>query len=402
MRSIVLALCMSLAAGTVSAEPAPAPETYFEIRVVDAETGRGVPLVEVETVNAVRYVTDSSGLIAFHEPELMGRRVFFSVRGHGYEHPPDGFGYRGKALDVTPGGSATLKVNRVNVAERLYRVTGAGIYRDTVLLGRRPPTAQPLLNAQVLGSDSVVNAVYRGRIYWFWGDTSKPSYPLGNFHVPGAISELPSEGGLDPDDGVDLSYFVGDDGFARPTAQMPGDGPTWIDGLIVLDDGDRERMFCAYAKIKPPLTTYERGLAEFDDRTRRFEKVVEMDMDAPAFPRGHPFHHTVGDDEYVYFAHYATLARVRATPEALLRTDEYEAFTCLAEGSRLDDPKLDRTAEGTLRYSWKRNTPPLGAGDQIVGLGVGSLADGSRDQRLEAARRAHRSAEGHRVSRRPS
>ena len=58
-------------AQTVSASP------YFGIRVVDAQTGRGVPLVELETVNHLRWVTDSNGWVAFHEPGLMGQRVFF-------------------------------------------------------------------------------------------------------------------------------------------------------------------------------------------------------------------------------------------------------------------------------------------------------------------------------------
>ena len=82
----------------------------------------------------------------------------------------------------------------------------------------------------MLGQDSVLNAVYQGKIHWFWGDTNRPGYPLGNFHSPGAVSELPGKGGLDPSKGVDLTYFVDENGFARPTCKMPGEGPTWITG----------------------------------------------------------------------------------------------------------------------------------------------------------------------------
>ncbi len=39
-----------------------------------------------------------------------------------------------------------------------------------------------------------------------------------------------------PEAGVNLTYFVDDRGFARPTAPMPGEGPTWISGLVVLKD----------------------------------------------------------------------------------------------------------------------------------------------------------------------
>src|SRR5947209_3711205 len=293
------------------------PEKPFAITVVDAQTGRGVALVELRTVNHVRLVTDSNGIAAFREPGLMSQTVFFHVSGHGYEFPKDGFGIRGRKVDVTPGGSVTLKINRVNIAERLYRVTGAGLYRDSVLVGAKVPIKEPLLNARVLGSDSVMNAVYQGKLHWFWGDTNRPGYPLGNFHVPGATSELPGSGGLDPSRGVDLTYFVGDDGFARLTAQMPGDGPTWISGLAVLPDAaGKERMLCGYVKIKPPLTAYRRGIAEWDDKAQCFEQVSEFDADAPLYPHGNPFVHQEDDGPYVYFASPFPLVRTRATAEA--------------------------------------------------------------------------------------
>src|SRR5262245_55882698 len=85
----------------LSAEPAQVKP--FKITVVDAQTGRGVPLVELRTVNQARYVTDSNGIVAIRDPELMGQSVFFSVKSHGYEFPKDGFGFRGKALDVREG-----------------------------------------------------------------------------------------------------------------------------------------------------------------------------------------------------------------------------------------------------------------------------------------------------------
>lgn len=359
-----------------------AAEGFFEIKVVDDVTGRGVPLVELETTNNVKYVTDSSGLIALAEPGLFGRKVFFTVRSHGYEFAKDGFGYRGKAIEVTPGGSATLKIKRLNIAERLYRVTGADIYRDSVLLGRPTPIEKPLLNAQVYGSDSVLTAVYKDKVRWFWGDTNRPAYPLGLFEVPGAVSELPSNGGLDPEAGVNLTYFEGPDGFARATCDIPGEGPTWCGGLAVLkDDSGRERMFASYAKIKPPLSTYARGIVEWNDESDGFKKVADVPLDAPLRPDGHPFLHATDDVEHVYFATPFPLVRTRATPEGYKDLASYEAFTCLAEGSRLDEKKpeeakLDRGADGMLRYSWKRNTPALRSQDEKRLLDAGVLKPG--------------------------
>ena len=45
------------------------------------------------TVNGLRQYTDSSGLAAFHEPGLNGRKVFFYLSSPGYEYPADGFGF---------------------------------------------------------------------------------------------------------------------------------------------------------------------------------------------------------------------------------------------------------------------------------------------------------------------
>src|SRR5438105_3879297 len=162
---------------------------YFKIQVVDDQSNRGVPLVELTSTADVSYFTDSNGIVAFDDPALMGREVFFHVKSHGYEFPKDGFGYRGVRLNVSEGGAATLKIHRLNIAERLYRITGEGIYRDTLLLGEKPPIKNPLINGLVSGQDSVMAIPYRGKIYWFWGDTNRPGYPLGNFGTSGATSE---------------------------------------------------------------------------------------------------------------------------------------------------------------------------------------------------------------------
>src|SRR5687768_10004533 len=158
---------------------------YFKIHVVDDQTGRGVPLIELRTINNISHWTDSAGVVAFNEPGLMNREVFFHVQGHGYTYPKDFFENRGVRLTPVADRSATVKVQRLNIAERLYRITGQGIYRDTLLLGEKAPIREPVLNAQVMGQDTVIATLYRGKIYWFWGDTDKASYPLGNYGASG-------------------------------------------------------------------------------------------------------------------------------------------------------------------------------------------------------------------------
>jgi len=184
-----------------------ASDRYFGVRAIDAQTGRGIPLVELRTVHEVSYWTDSAGWVAIGDPELMHREVYFHVRSPGYTLPADGFGFRGVRLQVRPGGRATVRLERQNIAERMYRITGAGIYRDTELLGQPPPGNTPLVRADVAGQDSVQAAVFQGKIYWFWGDTNRLGYPLGNFRTTGAVSPLPGQEGFDPAVGVPIRYW---------------------------------------------------------------------------------------------------------------------------------------------------------------------------------------------------
>ena len=351
------ALLIGLRLGALGQAESP-PSAWFAIRVVDEETGRGIPLVELETVNHLRFYTDSNGTAAFHEPGLMERQIFFHVHSHGYEYPKDDFGYRGVRLKTTPGSEAVLKLKRLNIAERLYRVTGAGIYRDSRLLGRSAPIKRPLLNGLVFGSDSVVTAVYRGKLHWFWGDTNRPSYPLGNFHVPFATSLLPGGGGLDPGLGVNFTYAVGQNGFAKETAKMPGKGPTWIDGLVVLPDENRQsRLLAQYVKIKAPLAVYERGVVQFDDERQQFGHRATFPKDAPLYPHGHPFLHRAADGrEYVYFAGGMPLVRVRASLASYLDPSQYETYTFLPAGSGSD---VQRNPDGSLKFKWRGGQPKL-------------------------------------------
>ena len=64
-----------------------------------------------------------------------GQRVSFEVVAPG-SRSPDAM----VAFETTPGGTATLQLERLNLAERLYRVTGQGRYTDSVLLGAAAPS----------------------------------------------------------------------------------------------------------------------------------------------------------------------------------------------------------------------------------------------------------------------
>jgi len=313
---------------------------YFRIQVVDRRTGRGVPLVELRTTNSIRYITDSNGIVAFHEPGLMDRDVFFFVESHGYEFPKDGFGFRGQRLKTTPGTSAVLEIDRINIAERLYRVTGQGIYRDSVLTGTPVPLTNPVINGQVSGQDSVFAWVYHGRLFWLWGDTNRPSYPLGHFWTAGAVSDLPSKGGLDPSVGVGLEYFVDDDGFSRPLARLKEEGLMWLDALLTVQDPEgNERLVAKFARLKSLAEVLERGLVVFNDDTERFEPLLRPGLELlPYRNTGHAFPVEVDNRLYYYFTSPSPMGarlRVRAQWDDVIDPNRYEVLTALGRPSSI-------------------------------------------------------------------
>ena len=327
---------------------AAAPD-YFQIQVVDGQTGRGVPLVELETVNHLRFVTDSAGRVAFNEPGLAGQTVFFYVRSHGYEFPKDGFGFAGTRLKIEPRGKAVIKVKRLNVAERLYRITGEGIYRDSILLGEKTPLAEPLGSGQVSGQDGALMAPYRGKLFWFWGDTSRLKYPLGHFWTSGATSERPGSGGLDPAEGVNLRYFADAEGFSRPVCRLGvKEGPVWIDGLLTLaDETGRERLVCHYAHMKSLDEMLDHGLAVFNDDKAVFEKIAGFKLgDRSRCPHGHPIRRREADGDYLYFGNPFPVTRVRADLKQLADPAGYEVWT--RGGWKREANPFDAVAERTL------------------------------------------------------
>src|SRR4051794_9556949 len=110
---IAIILLFTICFSSAAAEPKKnnentcSPSTPFKIQVIDSQTGRGIPLVELRTTNDILYYTDSAGIITFNEPGLMNMEVFFFLSSHGYEFPQDYFGNRGQAVSVTPCGSVT-------------------------------------------------------------------------------------------------------------------------------------------------------------------------------------------------------------------------------------------------------------------------------------------------------
>jgi hypothetical protein len=303
-----------------------ADSPYFQIRVVDRQTGRGVPLVALTTNNDIVCFTDSNGIAAWNEPGLMDRDVYFRIESPGYRFPGGG-----ATLHVKTGGQIEIKIQRLSIAERLYRVTGQGIYRDSILTGYPAPIREPVLNAQVLGQDTVRVTPYRGKLFWLWGDTNRASGPFGNFSTTSATSELPGHGGLDPSSGVDLHYFTGPDGFVKPMCNWPVKGLKWLDSLLtVRDPSGAERLVASYENIGEHSKPNESGLAVFNDGRQEFDRLTVFPSPDPEVGPGGvpPLRVRSGGVEYFYFcnARPGPVVRVRADWKSIQDLRAYQVF----------------------------------------------------------------------------
>ncbi len=321
---------------------------------MDDVTGRGVPLVELQSVDGQVWLTDSAGRIAFEEPGLFGQPVFFTVKSHGYEFKKDGFGMTGLKLTPQPGGRATVKLHRLNIAERLYRQTGRGIYRDSALLGEKFPLADGLGAGKVAGQDTTQVAIYHGRLFWIWGDTAQMEYPLGNYRTSAAWADLPGKGGLAPSEGVNFHYLTDKSGFCKSMVPLQGgDGVVWLDGLCVVhDDAGTEKLVARYQRRQGLGKLLEQGICVFNDEKEIFESALVLSNDE----EWRTLHGQITPgrgDGFLYAGSNALSVRVPATLKAVLDPASYEAWTCVGRDGVI------RKTDGSADYAWHKDGRPL-------------------------------------------
>ncbi|NNE90987.1 MAG: hypothetical protein HKN23_05015, partial [Verrucomicrobiales bacterium] len=289
-RITVLLLLFAGLQAALAQEKEGKPESLFRIDVVEEGSGWPVPLVELRTTHNVRFVSDNRGIIAFDLPELMGRDTWFSVKGHGYEVKADGFGYRGVKLKPTPGGKATVTVKRRLPARRIGRLTGGGLFGESQRFGLE----QDWEESGILGCDSVQVAEHDGKIFWAWGDTNLPRYPLGLFHMSSATTGPAPLKSFEPPLRLRFDYFQDADNRVRSVAEMPGKGPTWVSGYVSLpDQNGRSRLVGTYVKVRKFLEVYETGLCVWNEEKSVFVKHRTLwtktaeDSKPPRVPDGH-------------------------------------------------------------------------------------------------------------------
>lgn len=368
MRACVLCFLWLLAVSSLWA----GPEEYFGIRIIDEATGRGVPLVTLTTTNHISLTSDSAGWVAFNEPGLMNRTVYFEVSGPGYSLPKDGFGHAGVKLRTTPGKSAEVKVLRTQLAERMCRLTGQGIYRDSTLLGHEAPLPRPNLYANVLGQDSVQVVPWKGRYFWIFGDTTIDRYPLGNFHSTAAWSDAPDKGGLEPEHGIHFEYVMDDKGDVAAMLPCKDPGAMWLFGMLTVQDAaHKEHLVAHYSRWESVQKRLEHGLAEYDEQEGRFHRVAVL---GDEFEWQHPRHNAVvvrgeGGD-WIHFCAPFCQTRVRANYDSVQNTSAYEALRWSAEQGE---------------YVWQKEQGPTTQKEEAELVRSGKMpADKTRMQVVEA------------------
>ena len=325
-------------------EEAGSSDSYCRILVVEAESGWPVPLIELRTTNQIRFVTDNAGIIALNDPSLMNREIWFNVIGHGYGVPADGFGFRGIRLKPKSGQTLRVEVKRTSIAKRIGRLTGEGLFAESQKLGEQMAWA----DGPVFGSDSVQNAVYRNQMFWAWGDTIIASYPLGVFDMTGATTPVRPFASYEPPLYPRLAYYADGNKRPRPIARMPGNGPTWLTGVVSLQDKNgTEHLVAFYRKITPPLRPYEAGLCVWSDVSQNFEHLLTVWKESDNEPKpallvdGHPTFWTDPEGvKWLLFGNPLPRVRLPAT---------FEAWQDLSQWQNLQPQKTLKSAvDGAL------------------------------------------------------
>jgi len=344
-------------------------QTWAEVQVVDSVTRRGIPLVELETVNSLLLVTDNTGRVAFHEPGLMNREIFFTVRSHGYEMPKDGFGFPGVRITPQPGKKAVISMIRKQVAERLCRLTGEGLYRDTQLLGLPLPLAPSKNPGMVAGQDSVQTVEFQKHIFWMWGDTQRMEYPLGLFRMAGATTPIlnPADPSSNPEHGIAFDYFTAKNGFARAMMPLPErpEGVIWINApCVVKDEQGKDTLVAHYSRRKGLADELEHGIAQYNTERAVFEVIRQLPLSETwRHPAGHPILIQKDGAPWLLFGSPNPNVRVPATLKDVLNPDQYEAFSA----ETTEKPKK------TSVWRWQKSSAPTDSKTELDRIKKGNF-----------------------------
>ena len=323
-----------------------------------------MPLVELSDRQRDPLCHRQQRVAAFDEPGLMDQKVFFHVRSHGYEFPKDGFGYRGKAFRSRRAGGHAEDHAGQHRRAALPRDRRRHLPRQRP--GRRSsadPTSRSS-TARCSAPTAWSTRVYRGKVYWFWGDTNRPGLSAGQLPRPRChVRRCRAKAGSSPRR-HQPELLPRREGLRHgPLPRCPGNGPD-LDrraSVVLARPRRRERMFAGLRQGPAAAGGLRARAGRIRSRNEASSTRWPSSRGAAGSPASIPtaIRSCTSEDgvEYVYFAHPYPLMRVPADPERSADPAAYEAYTCLKQGTRLDE-RQDRPRRRTaLRYGWKKNTP---------------------------------------------
>ncbi|XHR27329.1 MAG: hypothetical protein ACFUZC_15435 [Chthoniobacteraceae bacterium] len=327
------------------------------IEVVEKGSGWPVPMVELETTSHVTLITDNAGVVAFDLPEFMNHDTWLIVRSHGYEIPKDGLGNRGFRFKPVPGGTKRIEITRTNVAKRLGRLTGSGIFGESQKLGEHLDWQE----SGVTGQDTVQLTPYQGKLFWGWGDTNISSYALGLFKSCGAISESQPLKSFEPPLALNLEYIRNQKGDVCNLVDAENSGPIWVGGCVSLLDGKGgSHLVGAYSKIKGTLDRVEYGLVEWNDAAAKWKplRAVWKKGESGVCPRMPDNHAAFWTDpsgrKWVYFGEALPTMRCPATYEAWADPSTWENVENPNSLTSAADGKAIQIASGSMAWNFQR------------------------------------------------
>ncbi|MDB5324794.1 MAG: hypothetical protein JWM57_363 [Phycisphaerales bacterium] len=358
---------------------------FYAIKVIDAATGRGVPQVDLVMTDGKRYTTDSGGTIAFNRSGYMNVADTFVPETYGYKLAS------GTSVTLTPvlGTSGTVSLVRTQIAERLYRETGVNKYSQTVAVGGTSPITYAGVGApgRVFGQDSGLTAVYKGKLYEFWGDTGRDNNNdgaddggvAGKYRTTGGIIDLPANGGLDPAVGENINYILNTDGTLKEMFPSSNGftGPlVWASSpMVTYDTSGNEKMVIGYSSINGGSTVVDHGFAVWNDSTQQFTKINTYALNTPLNPGQNATLTSINGVSYYIIPNGNAFIRVKNTYADLTNINSYEVYTPLKPGTILAKDTflglthvyaasdINRDANGNVLWTWAANTTALNSAD---------------------------------------
>ncbi len=333
----------------------------FIVKIVDAETGRGIPLVEFELENGLKMVSDNDGHIAIISPDLFGHKVRFRIEGHGYStQTKDFWGQESVTLQIEHDKELRLELTNQFPAHRLYRITGAGRFNHTLIAGKKPsfPPGADIF-AQVIGQDSLIAVPWQNRLWFFYGDT------LGlngyNFSASCATIPLPGAGAYDPEIGIPLEYLRDDNGFARKMIDTGKKGFTWIEYVLPVQKNEKPFLLAKYVQHATLESVEEAGFAMFGQTSQNFW-VVKRWPGTIGHKCTHPYPVTfAGKSGYLLFPWEFCVESI----EEIIDESRHLVHTCLIPVISDKNPnssveffgkkyRVDRDKNGQVIYRWEK------------------------------------------------